>query len=101
MASGALGWRGVAVSLSTWCALACGASTRSDPAPGKVEGGGAPSHEPMPAAGQTVDDGGAGSPSVREPAVDVSGRWAQFGTDDAVAAELAQTNGVVTGTGCV
>src|SRR5687768_13613405 len=76
MASGALGWRGVAVSLSTWCALACGASTRSDPAPGKVEGGGAPSHEPMPAAGQTVDDGG-------------------------VAAELAQTNGVVTGTGCV
>jgi hypothetical protein len=38
---------------------------------------------------------------VPEPVVDVSGRWAQFGTDDAVAAELAQTDGVLTGNGCV
>jgi hypothetical protein len=31
----------------------------------------------------------------------VSGRWAQFGTDDAVAAELVQTNGMLTGNGCI
>jgi hypothetical protein len=38
---------------------------------------------------------------VLAPIADVSGRWAQLGTDDAVAAELAQTGGVLTGNGCV
>jgi hypothetical protein len=63
----------------------------------------------MPAAGQAPSngnagsrsEGSAGSTSVLEPNVDVAGRWAQFGTDDAVAAELVQSNGILTGNGCV
>jgi hypothetical protein len=101
MGIGALGWRGVAVSLSVSCALACGATTRSDPGPGKVEAAGAARNEPSLAAGRAASEGGAGSPSVPEPVVEVSGRWAQFGTDDANAAELVQTDGVLTGNGCI
>lgn len=101
MVHGAWGWRGVAAWLSASCALSCGATTGSDSAPGKVEVGGAASHEPVLAAGRAASESGAGSPSVFEPVVDVSGRWAQFGTDDALAAELAQNSGVLSGNGCV
>lgn len=95
MVHGALGWRSVAASASALCALSCGATTRSDAAPGKVEVGGAASHEPILTAGHPANEG------MAEPVVDVSGRWAQFGTEDAVAAELNQDNGVLTGNGCV
>jgi hypothetical protein len=57
--------------------------------------------EPLPVAGRVGSAGGAGSPNAVEAPIEVSGRWAQFGTDDAVAAELVQTNGMLTGNGCV
>jgi hypothetical protein len=94
---------GAALALTALCAFGCGATSRSEATlgDGGGGGGGAAKGEPMPAAGRTVSDGGAGSPSVLEAPLEVSGRWAQFGSNDPIAAELVQTNGVLTGNGCI
>jgi len=105
MADGVLGWRSGTACLGALCALACGATTHNEArggAGGSGAGtGGAATSEPLPVAGRANAGGDAGAPSVLDPMLDASGRWAQFGTDDAVAAELVQSKGVLTGNGCV
>ncbi|MES1185944.1 MAG: hypothetical protein ABUL60_19175 [Myxococcales bacterium] len=103
MADGVRGLRGVAAALTALCALACGATSRNEATSGGGGGGGGgvAKDETLPATGRAGSAGGGGSPNMLEAPIEVSGRWAQFGTDDAVAAELVQTNGMLTGNGCV
>jgi hypothetical protein len=101
MADGVGCLRGVAATLTALCVVACGATSRNEAALSDGGGAGAATSEPMPVAGRAGSDGGAGSPGVSEAPLEVSGRWAQFGTDDAVAAELVQANGILTGNGCI